>query len=202
MAVFTSKTTWTVGDYIVKQDDKQKDHHTKHQRHIKHKNLTIDEHYNTITSYNTMKFKSLLSCYEFFLFVFREINSARQLASSNLACKQDADMRYTCHKRCNSNMRQFLHDFDASPVSAVASSTTTFSWKSANWLQLLETAAARTMQNSHFSCFKLPCALIALIAKLYDHILHGLTENEFSLVVGLLFYFFTASVSCVHFKLK
>ncbi|KRX60702.1 hypothetical protein T09_2792, partial [Trichinella sp. T9] len=131
-----------------------------------------------------------------------KIKSARQLASSNLACKQDADMRYTCHKRCNSNMRQFLHDFDASPVSAVASSTTTFSWKSANWLQLLETAAARTMQNSHFSCFKLPCALIALIAKLYDHILHGLTENEFSLVVGLLFYFFTASVSCVHFKLK
>ncbi|KRX79441.1 hypothetical protein T06_15627 [Trichinella sp. T6] len=108
-----------------------------------------------------------------------KMKSARQLASSNLACKQDADMRYTCHKRCNSNMRQFLHDFDASPVSAVAS----------------KTAAARTMQNSHFSCFELPCALIALIAKLYDHILHGLTENEFSLVVGLLFYFFTACSS-------
>ncbi|KRZ31040.1 hypothetical protein T4C_3848, partial [Trichinella pseudospiralis] len=93
-------------------------------------------------------------------------------------------------KRCNSTMRQFLHDFDASLVAAVVSSTT-FSWKSANWLQFSETAA-RTMQSSHFSFFKLLCIdnIYCKIERSY----YACTGNELNQVLGLLFHLFTVGI--------
>ncbi|KRX96752.1 hypothetical protein T4E_11088, partial [Trichinella pseudospiralis] len=78
------------------------------------------------------------------------IKNERQLASSNLACKQEADTRFTCQAV------QFNYEAIFARFRRISSCSRCFNWKSANWLQFSETAA-RTMQSSHFSFFKLLC---------------------------------------------